>query len=191
MKIGIIRTLLFITIALLISASVFSQSVKEAKGHFELEADPIAYFLKGYSFHAGYQKKSFRYDAGIFGLDVPKAFSKNSNFCERTKGFGFKIDYVGAEAKGWFVGVETDYTWINATYKTTNQEANGNELGIGLRGGYRFLFGKPDRLHRGFYLAPWVGLDKVMATSKIAFKEADYKHGTIRIFPTVHAGWRF
>ena len=190
MKVEIIK-IAFVLIALSMSAKVLSQSAKQLKGHIEIEADPIAYVLKGYSLHAGYQKNSFRYDAGVFGIDVPKTFSKNDNFTECTKGFGFKIDYVGPEVKGWFVGAETDYSSVRATYTKNSHVEKGNELGIGMRGGYRFLFGKSTNENRGFYITPWIGIDKVFTTSRIVFDEADYKHQLLRIFPTVHAGWRF
>jgi hypothetical protein len=190
MKLQIIKPV-FVMMALLISASVLGQSEKNSRGHLELEADPIAYFLKGYSFHAGYQKNSFRYDAGLFGIELPKSFSKNHDFIERSKSFGFKADYVGAKAKGWFVGAETDYTSVSATYKITSQKKDGNELGIGIRGGYRFLFGKSSNENKGFYITPWIGIDKIITTSRIVFHETEYKPQGIRIFPTVHAGWRF
>ncbi len=190
MKIQIIKTV-FVILTLTTSASAFAQSKKSSPGHLELEVDPIAYYLKGYSFHAGYQKSSFRYDVGLFGIELPKSFSKNHDFVERSKGFGFKVDYVGEKAKGWFVGAETDYTAVSATYKITSQKENGKELGVGIRGGYRFLFGKSLNENKGFYITPWIGIDKIITTARMEFHQPEYKHQAIRIFPTVHAGWRF
>ena len=169
----------------------YSQKTDHLKGHIETEVDPIAYALKGYSFHIGYQKNKFRYDAGIFGVEVPKSFSNNKGFTERAKGFGFKMDYLGSNVKGWFIGVETDYSFLNATYETNEHKETGQELGIGIRGGYRFMLGKATNENKGFYLVPWMGIDKIFYTSTPDFPETNYKKENIRIFPTIHFGWRF
>jgi len=185
------KTNLLVLLLTLFTVQVYSQSTAPMNGHFELEVDPIAYLLKGYSLHIGYQKNKFRYDVGIFGVETPKWISSNKDFKERSNGFGLKMDYVGAKTKGWFVGLETDYSLINTTYESNGHKESGEELGLGIRSGYRFLFGKSKNNNKGFYLVPWIGFDKIFNTSKPNFTEATYKLETFRIFPTVHFGWRF
>jgi hypothetical protein len=174
-----------------LNSTVFGQAATKTGGHIELEVDPIAYALKGYSFHAGYQKGILRYDVGVFGIEEPKAFSKNEDFKVQSKGFGVKVDYVGDRAHGWFLGAEADYGFITATYKANSQRERGNTFGVGLRTGYRLMFGNSSNSSKGFYITPWIGVDKIFNTSKVNFKEADYKHESFRFFPTVHLGWRF
>lgn len=168
-----------------------AQNNDPGKAHFDVELDPIAYALNGFSVHLGYQKNSFRYDAGVFGLDEPSSFSVNKDFTVKLKGFGFKAIYLGNKPGGWFAGVGTDYGFVNATHKLTGEQKKGNTLGIGINGGYRILFGKAAEKGSGFYISPWLGIDKVFLVNKPAFTGAEYKEQNIRFFPTVHLGWRF
>ncbi|MVT09098.1 hypothetical protein [Chitinophaga tropicalis] len=168
-----------------------SAQTTTSKGHVEIEADPIAYALKGYSVHLGYQKNSFRYDVGIFGIEVPKFLSENDDFKEYSRGFGLKVDYTGKEARGWFIGAQSDYTFERATYKKNGHKEKGTTLSAGIRGGYRIMFSGKNRDGKGFYITPWIGIDKVFQIDEIVFEEHSYENQSFRIFPTVHLGWRF
>ena len=44
-----------------------------AQAQWEVEADPIAFRLNGYSAHAGYRVEAFRADIGPFGADIPES----------------------------------------------------------------------------------------------------------------------
>lgn len=176
-----------------ISGSLLAQekAVPKQKGHIEIEVDPLAYGFKGYSVHAAYQLNRFRYNVGVFGIEVPEFFTSNDDFREKSNGVGVKVDYVGNKPGGWFVGLESDYTWTKATIKDGGQSQKGEAFAIGIRGGYRFMFGRAAKENKGFYIAPWVGLDGVIHTKDIKFEQKQYKQEGFRIFPTVHLGWRF
>lgn len=177
-----------------IAGTLLAQDKKntpDSKGHFEIEVDPLAYGFKGYSLHAAYQLNRFRYDAFVFGIETPDFLTSNDDFKERSNGFGFKVDYIGKNPGGWFVGLETDYSFTKATLKENGQSHKGQTLAIGIRGGYRFLFGKASNGYKGFYIAPWVGLDGLIHTKDIQFEQKQYKQEGFRIFPTLHLGWRF
>lgn len=171
--------------------TIFSQTSKPDKAHFDVELDPIAYALKGFSVHLGYQKNVIRYDAGVFGLDEPSSFSVNKDFKVRLKGFGIKAIYMGNKPGGWFAGIGTDYGFVNATHKLTGDQKKGNTIGIGINGGYRVLVGKTAKTGSGLYFSPWLGVDKVFFVKKPVFTSTTYKEQNIRFFPTVHVGWRF
>ena len=176
---------------LTISAVVFCQSMKNSSGKYWIRSRSYRIFFKGLFLPCRLSKKFFQIWCGIIRIEVPKSFSKNDDFTDRSKGVGFKVDYVGSKARGWFVGVEADYSVVTATYKNTLHKERGNKLGIEMRGGYRFLLGKSSNEMKGFYITPWIGIDKIITTSPIVFHETEYKHQSIRIFPTVHVGWRF
>ena len=192
------KKLLVLISVVLISANLMAQQQAEKKkGHIELEVDPIAYFLKGYSFHAGYQLNRFRYDLGIFGLETPEAFTSNDKYLEKSNGVGVKADYLpGKHAGGFFVGLEADYTWTKVSIKNNNAPHQKAEaFAAGIRGGYRFMFGKSANSQKGFYITPWVGIDRIFHTKDVNFPGnrvlPEYKQEDWRFFPTVHLGWRF
>ncbi len=182
---------ILVFIFLLHGHTIFGQTNQTGKAHFDVELDPIAYALNGFSVHLGYQKNGIRYDAGIFGLDEPSSFSVNKDFKVKLKGFGFKAIYLGNKPGGWFAGIGTDYGFVNAAHKVSGEQRKGNTLGIGINGGYRILVGKAAKTGSGFYISPWLGIDKVFLVNKPAFTTAAYKEQNIRFFPTVHLGWRF
>lgn len=166
-------------------------SFGQKKAHFDIEVDPIAYALKGYSVHLGYQPKAIRFDIGVYGLEEPSFYSLNKDFKVKLNGVGFKAAYYGNKAGGWFAGIGTDYGFVNATHKISKENDKGNTVGVGVNGGYRFLLGKANKTGTGFYITPWLGVDKVFLVNKPVFTAAGYKTQDIRFFPTVHLGWRF
>ncbi|NML21252.1 autotransporter outer membrane beta-barrel domain-containing protein [Pseudoflavitalea sp. G-6-1-2] len=192
------KQLLLLMTVLCVSASIYAQQATEKKkGHIELEVDPIAYFLKGYSFHAGYQLNRIRYDVGVFGLETPEAFTSNDDYLEKSNGVGIKADYLlGKKAGGFFVGLEADYTWTKVSIKkSTVPSQTGEAFAAGIRGGYRIMFGRSANAQKGFYLTPWIGIDRIFHTKNVHFPaqgtRAKYKQEDWRFFPTIHLGWRF
>lgn len=178
-----------VLLIILVSFNVKGQSTS-SKGRIEVEIDPLAYIFKGYSVHIGYQKRLFRYDAGVFAIETPKFFTDNKDFTEYANGAGVKVDYVGKKARGWFVGLQSDYMASRVTHDETRERSTGGVWGVGIRGGYRFMFGKAES-KQGFYVVPWIGIDKLFIQSPVKFSEHPYQEQTMRIFPTIHLGWRF
>lgn len=171
------------------AATVLGQATTPS-GRIEVEVDPLAYIFKGYSIHAGYQRGLFRYDIGFFAIETPEFFTDNKAFTEYSKGVGVKVDYVGNDAEGWFVGLQADYMTSRVTHKETADKGNGGVWGVGIRGGYRFMLGNSEN-KRGLYVVPWVGIDKLLIQSAVKFSQHIYKEQTFRIFPTIHLGWCF
>jgi hypothetical protein len=116
-----------------------------ASGQVEVEADPIAYALNGFSL----------------------------------------LDYLGSRVDGFFVGVDGGFTRMSFTAGSGGKEKR-NEVGVGLRGGYRLDIGRG-----GLYLAPWFGVGYTFGGGDIVIGEERFEHKPITIFPTVHIGWRF
>lgn len=159
---------------------------------FELEIDPIAYALNGYSVHAIYAPGRFRFDAGVYGIEVPQGMEANEGFTTMHLGFGVKANYLLTGITGLFVGVGGGYSTVEATHNESGTTAIGHTIGAGVHIGYRFFLMK-DRSGApgGLYLAPWVGLDRNFHTEEVAFSGMDYTQSDWQVFPTVHIGYRF
>jgi len=91
------------------------------------ETDPIAYFMKGYSLHFGYQNWGWRLDLTSVYVDYPKLFEEgfgSDKFDLKVNLNGIKIDYVGNRTnwtKELFVGVDIHHQKLNVKYKNTGQ----------------------------------------------------------------------
>ncbi|MEO6286858.1 MAG: hypothetical protein ABIN80_05310 [Dyadobacter sp.] len=181
---------LLVSILLLITATEYVHSQNNTN-HFEIEVDPIAYIFKGYSGHFGYQLGKVRLDAGAFNIDQPAFFINNDKFKNRSYGYGLKADYIFKKRKGFFVGLQTDYTKDRLTLKNTGREKTTQGLFFGVRGGYRFMLGAKERDYRGLYIAPWVALTYSANAKHVIIDEQVFRQARYGIFPTVHIGYSF
>jgi len=157
-----------------------------AAAQVEVEADPIAWALNGYSLHVAKLFGQLRVNVGAFGVDVPTALHGNDGWESTMRGAGVKIDYLGASRDGFFMGVEGGYMRYN--YLRTGEIApvGRDVLGAGVRGGYRLLLGG-----RGLYVVPWVGVGYNINGDDVVVAGERFDRSAITVFPTVHLGWRF
>lgn len=158
---------------------------RSAWAQWEVEADPIAFALSGYSAHLGYRIGDFRLDVGVFGLETPEAWHGNDGWSTRTNGVGVKLDFVGS-GRGFFAGVEADAGRTRYTLDERSQSVSRTGFAAGARVGYRFLFGDSK-----FYIAPWVGVARNFGDLGVTIADRTFDEDRVRIFPTVHVGWRF
>lgn len=157
----------------------------EAGAQIEIEADPIAYGLNGYSFHVAGVLGSTRLSIGTFGADVPEWVHGNDGWSSAVRGAGIKLDYLGSRMDGLFVGVEGGYMRMSYGLDGRSPEKR-TEIGAGVRGGYRLDVGGS-----GLYVVPWMGVGYNFGGGDIVIGEERFEYGPITIFPTVHIGWRF
>ncbi|MCL7987521.1 hypothetical protein M8998_06185 [Sphingobacterium sp. lm-10] len=187
----IIRGVVYcIVYTLLSNTNLYAQS--KSKVAFELEADPLAYVLNGYSLHAGFNYGSFRSSVGIFAIKQPSFFVNNDNFSVYSSGFDLKTDYLFKNTKGLYAGIQFTYGNDEVKLKSDPQiEQAIKGLNIGLRSGYRFMFGKAENDYKGFYINPWVALIFATNTQDRIIGSETYQPSAVSIFPAVHLGWRF
>ncbi|MNX90853.1 hypothetical protein D3C86_1229180 [compost metagenome] len=164
---------------------------QKSANRLEIEIDPIAYILRGYSFHAGYNVGNIRFDAGFFAIKQPSFFISDERFSIYTRGAGLKADYFFKQNRGLFFGLQSDYVIDRITLNETGQKLPVDYFTAGLRTGYRFSFGKEENQHRGFYVVPWVAFIYSVNAPKAVFESAVFESTSWSIFPTVHVGWRF
>jgi hypothetical protein len=161
-----------------------------AHAQWEVEADPIAYALGGFSVHGARELPGGRerLQVGVFGADVPAAWLANEAFTENSRGVTVKFDYfLRDRPAGLFVGADGDYSRERYGLKRTGESTGRNLFGLGPRVGYRFDIG------RHFYVTPWFSAayefnvqDDVVLSGERYDQQQKYS-----LFATVHAGWRF
>ncbi len=178
--------ILFLLLAI-VSLQATAQEPK--KNRFEIEVDPIAFGLNGYSFHGIFVHKKWRFDAGVFGLTQPESFSGNKGFEVKSNGFGVKVNYLLNKKETWFAGVDAGYAFHKATHKESKVSDKGQTIGIGVHTGYRFFLSRKNWLQK-VYLAPWVSFGYEVPVENIRFKQVEYKEKRWTVFPTIHIGYK-
>lgn len=160
--------------------------------HFEIEIDPLAYLLKGYSLHTAVTYSGVRTSLGIFAIKPPTFLLQNDAFSVYTSGFDFKTDYLFGDIRGFYAGLQLTCS------KDRIELRDGKEgkvdlwgLNIGVRTGYRFMFGKKENQYKGFYFTPWVAIIYNPFAKTIQYETHEYSQANWVPFPTFHAGWRF
>lgn len=156
-----------------------------AAAQVEIEADPFAYALNGFSLHAAGVFGSYRLSVGTFGIDVPRFFHGEDDWSVVMRGAGVKWDLLGARSDGFFVGVDASYMRMSYTLDEVAETEKMNEFNVGVRGGFRLPVGRS-----GLYLAPWVGIGYSFGDD-VEVGGRTFEHSPIVVFPTVHVGWRF
>jgi hypothetical protein len=182
---------LFLILLMFVSSQLLAQTEKP-KPTIEIEVDPLAYLLKGYSFHAIYQPGRFRFDAATYGLHLPGKFQGNDGFNLKMQGFGFKTHYLLQGTNGFYTGLGIGYLATEALHRQSGAQKRGRSIGMGPEFGYRFFFRKPrEGVFKGFYLQPWVSYGYSIPLSKIKFENATYKQKRWEYFAAFHVGYRF
>ncbi len=119
-----------------------------------LEADPLAYINRGWSVHPGIEHKGLRFDLTLVQVDFPERYEQalydTDAFDLVTDIQGLKVDWIGADTDGPFVGVDVHHQALHFTHRDTRQAETLHALYAGVRAGWKFT------LWRGLYVTPWV-----------------------------------
>jgi hypothetical protein len=160
------------------------------KKTFEIEIDPIAYLLKGYSVHGVYNLNHFRFDLGVFAIETPGSLIGNKGYEIRSSGYGLKVNYMFDKVNGLYAGLDFGYGEVKATNSESSAADTGHNVSLGAHLGYRiFLFPKSENALQGIYLTPWAGVGYNHFYDEIKFN--DYKDNRLGYFATFHIGYRF
>ncbi|MBK9415441.1 MAG: hypothetical protein IPN61_18820 [Bacteroidetes bacterium] len=180
-----------IIILLMISQQAQAQSEKmNFNRTIEIEVDPIAYMLHGYSVHGIYNHDHLRFDLGFFGIEQPASITGNKNFTTMSTGFGVKANYMIGKVDGFYLGLDAGSIANKVTEKESKRVDTGHTLSIGGHAGYRFfIFKNVKSSWNGLYLTPWAGLSYNHIYDKV--KLLNYKEGSLGYFATFHIGYRF
>ncbi|MBS1636143.1 MAG: hypothetical protein JST26_09520 [Bacteroidetes bacterium] len=184
------KKLFFLIITVAAGSLAAQQDSLTFKKTFELEVDPIAYALKGYSVHGIYNHNHFRFDLGFYGIETPGELTGNKGFTVRNSGFGLKANYMFRKVNGFYGGVDLGYGKTIATETESNLKDTGHNISVGTHIGYRFfLFPRQHNALHGLYLTPWAGISYNYAHDAITL--GNYKESSLGYFATFHVGYRF
>lgn len=158
----------------------------EGRLNVDIEIDPIAFVLDGFSLHAGINRGRFRLDLGAFAMALPRAMHGNDAFSAGFDGFGAKLQYfVLEEQKGLFVGVGAGIIRARIQHEGTGLGERQTRVGLGPQVGWRF------NLPAGFFVTPWVGVDYSFGAHDVTIEGDTFDGNPWTVFPTVHLGRRF
>ena len=157
-----------------------------AYSQVEVEADPIAYVLNGYSGHLAYVFDPARVSIGVFGVDVPQFFHGNEGWELRSRGVTVKVDYLIPTLNGLFIGLDMGYQRSEFTLESAEGIEKRDLFGAGIRTGYRYFFG-----NTGFYVVPWISVSYQFNAEDIVINSETFEQGQVQVFPTLHLGWHF
>ncbi|MGL1903687.1 MAG: autotransporter outer membrane beta-barrel domain-containing protein [Fibrobacterales bacterium] len=170
------------TTTLITTLIIFFVLLSPCHAQFEIEVDPLAYILKGYSLHGIYLLDETKIDVGVFGLELPED-SDNKNFTVYFKGAGFKYDWYGNALDGFFTGIQGSIATVEFSYASQNK--NRIITSSGVRVGYRWSWGH-------FFVTPWVSVDyNHNWGSEVVIQQNKYDYTSISLFPTIHLGYHF
>ena len=174
---------LFITLALGASKGAHAQS---SPVRMDLEIDPTAYALGGYSAHLGVGSGRLRVDFGMYGLDVPRFAHGNRDFDVWFDGAGARLQWFrSAEQSGAFADVSVGVTRKRIQLTGSDTYTRRNVLGTGIDFGWRFA------LPAGFYVTPWAGVEYDFGVDDFVLGGRTYRDRSISPFAAVHIGYRF
>lgn len=179
---------IILAVILMMAGEIFAQKSQR----IELEIDPIAYALKGYSVHLIHVQNRWRKDLGVFAIQQPQGYGPNSGYSIFSAGVGAKLNYLLNKKETWFAGIGGGYVENNIRQIATEQTAVQKLLSIGVHAGYRWSpFRNSKSVFRGLYLAPWASLDYNHALNAVKWDKSSYQQARFSVFPTVHLGYKF
>jgi len=153
--------------------------------HADLELDPTAYALDGFSLHAGIGLRALRLDLGVFGLRVPEFVHRQPDFEEDFDGYGLKLQYFpNTEQRGVFVGVDGAYSRAYVRLSGSQLAARDHQLVLGIHAGFRF------DIAAGFYGTPWLGVGYAFGADDVALDGKTFSANPLVVFPALHLGYR-
>lgn len=176
------RSLIILVFTGILTMSSFSLAYPQV----EIEADPLAYVLGGYSGHVAYVFDPLRASVGVYGIEVPQFFHGNEGWKVKSRGVTVKVDYLIPNMGGLFVGLDTGFQRSEYTLKSVNKTEERYQYGVGIRTGYRYFFGDT-----GFYVVPWFSVSYRFRADDVEINGERFELGRIQIFPTIHLGWQF
>ena len=181
-----------ILIGLIFFVSQLMAQSTRAKQAFELEVDPIAYLLKGYSLHGIYHRNHLRFDVGVYGIEPPEFAHGNEGFTVKNQGVGIKVNYLFKDVQGFYAGLDGGFGSTQATFKKTEEKDTGHSYSLDVHAGYRiFPFLHAEGFLKGFYLNPWAGFGYDFIYDKVKMSSQPFKQSKTTFFPTIHLGYRF
>lgn len=177
--------------AALVSAALWSSCCCDARAAgldpaFDVEVDPSAYLLHGYSVHLGVNSGQLRWDLGAYSADMPHWVYGNGAFDASGRGVAVKAQYYFSPHRThWFVGGGVGSEHESIENRNAGARATRTLIGVGLEAGYKLELGAR------FYVRPWVGVDYRRQANDIVLGNETYRDARWMPFAAVHLGYNF
>lgn len=169
-----------------VPAAAAAAPARPSRLHLDVEIDPTAYVLRGYSLHVGIGWRRLRVDLGAYAMAMPEFMHGNPDFDVSFHGFGVKAQFFPlAEQRGLFVGVDTGLAMPLVQRRDTDLARTGLQVSVGAHVGWRFP------IIAGLYVTPWIGLSYSFNAEDVTLANRTYANNPITVFPAVHIGYRF
>lgn len=154
--------------------------------HLDVEIDPTAYILRGYSLHVGIGWRRLRVDLGAYAMAMPEFMHGNPDFDVSFHGFGVKAQFfLLAEQRGLFVGIDTGLAMPLVQRRETDLARSGLQVSVGAHVAWRLP------IIAGLYVTPWIGVSYSFNAEAVTLANRTYANNPITVFPAVHIGYRF
>lgn len=183
------RTLRLAPVAVAAAAALAAPAAADSAApryRADLELDPTAYVLDGYSVHGGVERGRLRLDLGAFAMALPAAIHGNDGFSASFDGFGAKLQYFVQDAgRGGFVGIDAGVSRLLVRREGTELAARQRQVSAGINLGWRFP------ITHGFYATAWLGLGRSFGGGDVMLGGETFSMSPWTVFPAVHLGRRF
>lgn len=173
-----------ISVSLALSTEGWAQA--PASGyHADVELDPIAYALDGYSLHVGLGWQRWRLDLGAFAMTIPEAIHGNADFDVSFDGYGAKLQWFAlAEQEGLVLGIDGGLVRVLVQRKGQKLADRDRAYTVGTNLGYRV------NVIDELYVTPWIGVGYALSAKDVTLDEATFTARRWQVFPAIHLGYR-
>lgn len=153
--------------------------------HADVEIDPVAYVLDGYSLHAGIGWDRWRVDLGVFAIRVPEFLHGNEGFTASADGFSVKLQYFPFdEQSGLFGGVSAGLSRRLVERDGSDLADRQRHFNAGVNLGYRI------ELFANFFVTPWLAADYGFGGSDVTLGGETFEHSPLTVVPLIHLGYQ-
>jgi hypothetical protein len=151
----------------------------------EVDGDPAAFFVDGYSLHVAVVGPWRRLDLGCYAVDEPGFLHGNDGWDVELRAWTLGWDYFVSGEDGFFAGVSAALAIRTYALAGTQLAVERHQLLVGPHIGWRFMLGPH------FYLEPWLAVQYAYRGDAVTLGGETFDDRPYVIFPTVYAGWRF
>jgi hypothetical protein len=172
-------------VTLLASAPIAAAHERPASVRVEVDGDPAAFFVDGYSLHVAVVGAWRRLDLGCYAVDEPGFLHGNDGWDVSLRAWTLGWDYFVSGEDGFFAGVSAALAIRTYALTGTQLAVERHQLLVGPHIGWRFMLGAH------FYLEPWLAVQYAYRGDEVTLGGETFDDRPYVIFPTVYAGWRF
>jgi hypothetical protein len=150
----------------------------------DVEVDPTAYALSGYSLHVGLGWRKLRVDLGAFAMSVPDAIHGQDGFKLGFDGYGVKAQWFPMhDQTGLFTGVDGGVGRALVKLEGSQLAASDTRVTFGIHAGYRI------EIASGFYATPWIGVSYAVGAEDKVLGDKRFDSNPWMVFPAIHLGY--